>query len=80
MDINIEPDVTLDCSGLCCSMPLSKARVELDNMKVGLVLEVIADYPAAEEDMRILSRVTGNALVKSWKDGDHIHFLIKKIR
>jgi len=79
MDRGIESDVVLDCSGLCCSMPLSKAREELDKMGVGLVLEVIADCPAAEEDMKILSRVTGNELVKSWKDGDHTHFLIKKV-
>ena len=49
----------LDCSGLCCSLPLVEARTELDKMEVGQTLEVIANCPSAEEDVKVLSRKEG---------------------
>jgi tRNA 2-thiouridine synthesizing protein A len=54
MTIMTRPDRTLDCLGLYCPEPVFKARMELDEMKKGEVLEVLADDPAAEEDIRSL--------------------------
>ena len=69
----------LDCSGLCCSLPLVEARMELDKMEAGQTLEVVASCPSAEEDMKVLTRNEGYELVRKWKDGDRFHFLIKKV-
>ncbi len=44
-----KPDRKLDCIGLYCPEPVFKTRMELDEMKKGEVLEVVADDPAAEE-------------------------------
>ena len=62
-----EPKNVLDCSGLCCSLPLVEARRELDKLEVGQTLEVIADCTSAEEDMNILIRLKGYELVRTWK-------------
>ena len=74
-----EPKNVLDCSGLCCSLPLVEASMELNKLEVGQTLEVIADCTSAEEDMNILTRLQGYELVRTWKEVDHIHFLIKKL-
>ena len=74
-----KPQKVLGCSGLCCSLPLVEARTELDMMEAGQTLEVIANCPSAEKDMKILTRKKGFELVREWKKGDQFHFLIKKL-
>jgi TusA-related sulfurtransferase len=74
-----KPEKVLDCSGLCCSLPLVEARMELDKMEVGQTLEVIANCPSSEEDMNILTRLKGYELVRKWKEDEQNHFLIKKV-
>ena len=74
-----EPNKVLDCSGRCCSLPLVEARMELDKLEVGQTLEVVADSVSAEEDMSILTRLQSYELVSTWKEGDLLHFLIKKV-
>jgi TusA-related sulfurtransferase len=68
----------LDCSGLCCSLPLVEARTELDKMKSGQTLELIATCPSAEKDINILTRLDAYKLVRTWKKDNQTHFLIKK--
>mgnify|MGYP001041662551 CR=1 FL=1 len=79
MTSDCNPDKVLDCSGLCCSLPLVEASMELNKLEVGQTLEVIADCTSAEEDMNILTRLKGYELVRTWKEDDHVHFLIKKL-
>jgi len=74
-----DPKKVLDCSGLCCSLPLVEARMELDKLGVGQTLEVIADCVSAEDDMNVLTRLKGYELVCTWKEGDRTHFLVKKL-
>jgi len=52
--------------------------VELDKIAVGEVLEVLADDPAAEEDIKSLVRRTGQELVELRDNGSHLRFLIRK--
>ena len=74
-----KPKKVLDCSGLCCSLPLVEARTELDKMEAGQTLEVVANCPSAEEDMKVLTRKEEFELVCEWKESDQFHFLIKKL-
>ena len=46
-----KPDNFLDCSRLCCSLPLVEARIQLDKMKIGKMLEVIDTYPSSKKDI-----------------------------
>lgn len=70
----------LDCSGLCCSLPLIEARMKLDQMKAGESLEVIATCSSAEKDIELLTALKQFDLIKTWKVDDQFHFLIKKVQ
>ena len=61
-------------------MPVLKTREELDKMKVGEILELLTDDPAAESDIQYLTKVTGQKLLKIEKKGQQITFLIKKVK
>jgi len=74
------PNRTLDCLGLFCPEPVFRVRMELDNMKVGEVLEVMADDPAAEEDIRSLCKRLEQEIVSVNKEGNTVHFIIKKVK
>ena len=69
----------LDCTKLCCSLPLVEARTELDKMETGQTLEVIANCTSAEEDMNKLTHLKGYKLVRTWKEKSQFHFLIKRV-
>ena len=73
-------DKKLDCLGLYCPEPVFKTRLELDELKVGEVLEVLADDPAAESDIRSLVKNLGQELVNVNKEGDSVRILIRKVK
>ena len=75
-----KPDKQLDCVGLFCPEPVFRTRKEIDQLAVGKVLELIADDPAAEEDIPRLVKNLGLELLKMFKEDDEIHFLIKKTK
>jgi tRNA 2-thiouridine synthesizing protein A len=75
-----KPNKTLDCVGLYCPEPVFKTRLELDEMKVGETLEVLADDPAAESDIRSLVKNLEQELVSVTKKGDTVQILIKKVK
>jgi tRNA 2-thiouridine synthesizing protein A len=68
----------LDCLGLYCPEPVFRTRQEIDKLAVGQILEVIADDPAAEEDIKRLVKRLGHQLLELRKEKDRFHFLIKK--
>ena len=73
-----KPKQTLDCVGLYCPEPLFQTRENIDEIEVGEVLEVIADDPAAEEDITRFAKRAGHEVIKFEKADDHMRFLIKK--
>jgi len=73
-----EPVETLDCVGLFCPEPLFQTREAIDQIEVGEVLEVLADDPAAEEDLTRFAKRTGNEVVSIEDEGDYKRFLIKR--
>jgi len=75
-----KPDRTLDCIGLYCPEPVFKTRLEIDEMKVGQTLEVLADDPAAEEDIRSLVKHLEQELVSVKKEGNVVRITIKKVK
>lgn len=78
MTNKIEPDVSLDCLGLYCPQPLLQTREKLDELKAGQTLELFADDPAAEEDIKRFVKRTGHELILFDKQGEINHFIIKK--
>ena len=69
---------TLDCVGLFCPAPLFQTREAIDELEPGQVLEVLADDPAAEEDLTRFAKRTGHEVVSIEDLGDHKRFLIRK--
>ena len=74
----VKVDRTLDCQGLYCPEPLFRTRIELDMMEEGEVLEVVADDPAAAEDIPRLAKRTGHEVLGLSKEDGKIRILIKK--
>jgi len=77
---NIKPDRTLNCITLHCPEPVLRTRIEIDKISIGQILEVIADDPAAEGDIKSLVKRLGQELLDIRKNGTRIHFFIKKIK
>lgn len=80
MTEKFKPDHKLDCSGLYCPEPVYRTRLELNKLSVGQVLEVVADDPAAEGDIKSLVKRIGQQLLEIHKEDDELHFLIRKIK
>ena len=78
MGNRVNPDRELDCVGLYCPEPVFRTRQEIDKLDVDQILEVIADDPAAEEDIPRLVKRLGHQLLEVRKEGDQFHFIIKK--
>ncbi len=78
MSSDIKPDQTLDCIGLYCPEPVFRTRLKLDEMSQGEVLELLADDPAAEEDIKSLIKRTKHEIISISKEGNIIKFLIRK--
>lgn len=78
--MKVKPDRTLDCLGLYCPEPIFRTRMELDNMKTGEILEVLADDPATDADIRSLVKRLEQEIVSVSKDGNTVRILIKKVK
>ena len=78
--MKVKPDRTLDCLGLYCPEPVFRARMELDDIRIGEILEVLADDPAAEADIRSLVKHLEQEIVNVSKDGNTVRILIKKVK
>ena len=76
-----KPNKTLDCVGLYCPQPLFQTRDALNEIAVGEVLEILADDPAAESDLKRFCKRTGHELlgVESLGDGTQ-KFLIRRVK
>lgn len=78
--MKVKPDRTLDCLGLYCPEPVFRTRMELDNMKIGEILEVLADDPAAEADIKSLVKHLEQEIVSARKDENTVRILVKKVK
>ena len=75
-----ESGKTLDARGLFCPSPVMQTNVELSKMQVGDILIVLADDPAAEDDIANWARRLGDEVVNMEKNGNEIRFEIKKVK
>ncbi|MFQ5925153.1 MAG: sulfurtransferase TusA family protein [Dehalococcoidia bacterium] len=68
----------LDCIGLYCPMPVLNSRQEIDKLAIGETLEVWADDPAAEEDLKAWAKHYGQKILEIERTGEAMRFLIQK--
>ncbi len=74
----MEYDVSLDCRGLSCPMPILKASKKIKELEVGQVLEVLADDPGGEEDFPAWCEQTGHEFLGQEEEEDYLKFYIRK--
>ena len=70
----------LDCIGLYCPAPVFNTRQEIDKLAIGEILEVLADDPASEEDIKAWAKWAGQKLIKVEKIAEGMRFLIQKVK
>jgi len=80
MVIIMDKNDTLDAKGLMCPMPIVKLAKKMKEMKVGEVLELIADDVGSKEDVPAWCKRTGNQLVSQKEEGGAFYFYIKKVQ
>jgi TusA-related sulfurtransferase len=61
-------------------MPIAMTKEAIDEIKIGEILKIEADDPAAEEDIKRWAKRTGHELLKFEKKGSILTFLIKKMK
>jgi TusA-related sulfurtransferase len=72
------PTKTLDCIGLYCPEPVFRTRETISTVQVGQILEVLADDPASESDIRSWAKHSGQELLSTEKVDGGFRFLIKR--
>ncbi|MBI2005877.1 MAG: sulfurtransferase TusA family protein [Nitrosopumilales archaeon] len=70
----------LDARGLFCPEPVFRTKIEIERMQVGDILTVLADDPAAEDDISRWVKRNGHDLLEMKKTDKDIEFSIKKVK
>ncbi|MHA1490031.1 MAG: sulfurtransferase TusA family protein [Promethearchaeota archaeon] len=68
----------LDTTGLYCPEPLFEVRNLSEKLDIGQCFKVIADDPAAEEDLQRWAKRTGTEIIDFVKEGNLLTFTFKK--
>lgn len=75
----MKADVTLDCMGLSCPMPIVETSKKMNELQPGQILEVLADDEGIKEDMPAWCDTTGNEFLGVEEEGDQIKVYVKKV-
>ena len=49
--MNASPTKSIDVRGLYCPEPVFRTKMEVERLKIGDILKVVADDPESEEDI-----------------------------
>ena len=74
----MKADETLDCVGLYCPMPIVKTSQKIKGLKIGEVLEVVADDKGIKQDIPAWCRTTGHECLGIEEAGGEIKVYIRK--
>ena len=76
----MKSDDSLDCFGLRCPMSIVKTAQRVKKLKIGDILEIVADDRGIKQDMPAWCRATGNECLGMEEQGEEIKVYVKKIR
>jgi tRNA 2-thiouridine synthesizing protein A len=76
----MKSDRSLDCVGLYCPMPIVKTSQIINQMKVGEILEIVADDKGIKQDMPAWCKTTGNECLGIEEQADEIKVYVKKTK
>ena len=71
-------DAVLDTSGLNCPLPLLKAKLELNRLASGAVLQVTATDAGSQRDFRTFARLAGHTLLREEDEAGVHRYWLKK--
>jgi tRNA 2-thiouridine synthesizing protein A len=74
----MKADKSLDCVVLYCPMPIVNTAQKMKELKVGDVLEIIADDKGIKQDMPAWCQATGNECLRIEEGGGEIRVYVKK--
>lgn len=75
----MKADVTIDCLGLYCPMPIIKTAEKIRDVSIGQTLEIISDDNGIVEDMPSWCKTTGQEFLGIEENGGEYKAYIKKI-
>ncbi len=76
----MKADVTLDCYGLLCPMPIIQTAQTIKRMTTGQVLEILSTDKGILADMPAWCRTTGQEFLGSEEESDIIKVYVRKNR
>ena len=76
----VTADVTLDCYGLLCPMPIIQTAQKIKGMAIGQVLAIVSTDAGIRDDMPAWCRQTGQEFLGSEEEGDVITVFVRKRR
>lgn len=76
----MKADVTLDCFGLLCPMPIIKTAQKIKELKVGQVLEVLATDEGIKTDMPAWCKTTGNEFLGVEEKEGEYKVYVRKVK
>lgn len=74
----MKADQSLDCVGLYCPMPIVKTADKFRQLKVGEVLEVVADDKGIKLDMLAWCETTGHEFLRVEEEDGEIRVYVRK--
>jgi len=78
--MSASPAKSIDVRGLYCPEPVFRTKMEIERLKIGDILRVVADDPESEEDISKWVNRNGHQLVSLNKTEKDLEFLIKKAK
>ena len=73
-------DVTLDCFGLLCPVPIIMTAQEIKKMQVGQILEVVSTDEGIKTDMPAWCRSTGQEFLGVEEKEAEYRAFVKKVK
>ena len=74
----MKADITIDCIGLYCPMPIVNTARQMKAMQPGQVLEVVADDEGIKQDMPNWARMTGNEFLGIEEEDGRYRVFVRK--
>ena len=75
-----QPTKAIDVRGLYCPEPVFRTKMEIEKLKIGDILKIVADDPESEEDISRWVKRNGHELLALNKAQKDLEFVIKKAK
>lgn len=80
MQDDIKPNIVHNVCGTYCPIPISELSNQMKSMKIGEIIELIADDPGVVEDVPAWCKATGNEFLSIYEEDDEFHAFVKKLK